>query len=67
MSKNPEREVSNLQGLSKEWLKTGKINPDKKYFGLLNKNTFSLILLLTLGLVIIADIGIYYSIFFLQK
>ena len=40
--------------IKKDWMETGR-NPDKKYFGYLNKNTLSIILIITLILVIVGD------------
>jgi hypothetical protein len=66
MQKN-RSETDKMKGLWESWIKTGKISPEKKYFGILNKNIFSGILIISLILGITANIGIWLIMSFISS
>lgn len=65
MIKKQQKQPQNdkMKGLWESWISTGKIAPEQKYFGILNKKAFSIILISTLLLSILANIGIYFFLY----
>ena len=59
MTKRHKLKSDQMKSLWEDWIATGKTNPEKKYFGPFNKNTFSIILIISLTLGITANIGIW--------